>query len=919
MKPASQKPVELATCDRCGGVGFEAAGRACRRCRGLAWGLPFGRFFLYWGRRVDSFALRVDRAQRAIDFITDAILLVAGLGGLALLALTARQAPPRDLLALPFWHAPHRYLLGFWWGALALLVFWYRRLVAAARSEAVRWRGYGEDVQPTAWAGDTWNGALRLPRSARVDVSRAFSPAAAKVVDGAFHYAKNFSHAEVTPVDLFAAALGSVQASVIFGRLGLKYEKFKDKLARLMALQPPGAGEPAFAPATRGLLLGAYVEAYGRKQPAVEPTELLLGAVRADERLQEILYDHGVDLVKMENVASWIRIQELVRRRFRRFTSAAKLKPKSGMNRAMTAVATPMLDRVSRDLTISAAYGHFLPIVDREVEFEAVFRAIEGGRRSVVLVGQPGVGKMAIVEGLAQRMVEEDVPEILQDKRLVSLNVAEIVSGATAAEAQERLLLALAEVARSGNIVLIIEGVAGMVGIAAGAGSESLDLARVLADELGRGYCFAICTATPREYAEALEGGPLGNVLTKVEIPEVEVNQAIQILEAKLGLIEYRHHVWFSYDAVEAAVTLADRYLHEQFLPEKAIQLAKEAAATVQHRKGRDAIVDREAIATVVAEKTKIPVKSLTEQESQKLLNLEQAMHGRVIGQDEAVQAVAAAMRRGRAELRETNRPIANFLFLGPTGVGKTELAKTLAAAYFGDEEAMIRLDMSEYQDKASLYRLIGEPAGSQSGGLLTEAVRRRPFALVLLDEIEKANPDILNVFLQVMDDGRLTDNVGRVIDFTNVILIATSNAGAPFIQDEIRAQRPIAAIKEALVGRELRQSFRPEFLNRFDDIIVFAPLTPDQIVEITRLMLKKVAARLEERGIVFEATEPAIRELAAAGYDPAFGARPLRRVIQDKVDNVVAEALLKGKLGRRDKLIFDQGGSLRVEKAARL
>ncbi|HSD12937.1 MAG TPA: ATP-dependent Clp protease ATP-binding subunit, partial [Patescibacteria group bacterium] len=417
----------------------------------------------------------------------------------------------------------------------------------------------------------------------------------------------------------------------------------------------------------------------------------------------------------------------------------------------------------------------------------------------------------------------------------------------------------------------------------------------------------------------ALEGTPLGQALTKVEVPEMDVNEAIQVLEAKSGGIEYKNEVFFSYAAVEAAVTLSDRYLHEQTLPEKAIQIAMETATAVRNAKGKNAIVTKDDVAAVVAEKTHMPLKQMTQEESEKLLNLEERMHARMIGQEEAVKSVASAMRRARAELKDQSRPIANFLFLGPTGVGKTELAKTLAEEYFGNEEAMIRLDMSEYQDKASIYKLIGEPAGAQAGGLLTEAIRQRPFSLLLLDELEKAHPDLLTVFLQVMDDGRLTDNVGRTVDFTNVILIATSNAGAPFVQEALRQKMPIEQIRERLMTQELKGIFRPEFLNRFDGMIVFRPLSQEEIVQIAKLMLKKVSKRLEDKGIVFEATDEAVRELAAAGFDPLFGARPLRRVIQDRVDNAIADALLRGQLSRRDKLIYEKGGTLRVEKAQRL
>jgi ATP-dependent Clp protease ATP-binding subunit ClpA len=345
----------------------------------------------------------------------------------------------------------------------------------------------------------------------------------------------------------------------------------------------------------------------------------------------------------------------------------------------------------------------------------------------------------------------------------------------------------------------------------------------------------------------------------------------------------------------------------------------EEVAVFVRKRRGSDAVVSGEDVATVVSEKTNITVTKVTEAESARLMNLEERIHERIIGQDEAVRAVASALRRARVELRDLRRPIANLLFLGPTGVGKTELAKTVAEVYFGDETNMIRLDMSEYQDAQSIYRLLGSPVETgrgNEGGYLTEAVRHNPFSLVLLDELEKAHPDILNVFLQVMDDGRMTDTTGRTIDFTNVIIIATSNAGTEVIQEGIREGATIDQLREQLLERELGRYFRPEFLNRFDQIVVFRPLAESEIVSVARLLLKQLAKRLEQKGIHLEASEAAVRELANAGFDPVFGARPLRRVIQERVDDALAKFLLTGKLGRRDRVILEPGGVIRVEEA---
>jgi ATP-dependent Clp protease ATP-binding subunit ClpA len=411
--------------------------------------------------------------------------------------------------------------------------------------------------------------------------------------------------------------------------------------------------------------------------------------------------------------------------------------------------------------------------------------------------------------------------------------------------------------------------------------------------------------------------------LLRVNVPEMDPDSAMRVCMAKTPGVEYKHGVFFSFAAIEKAVSLSQRYLHDNALPEKALDVLKEAAVLAQKQgsgaSGKTRIpVTAEHVAQVVHGMSQVPVEAVTEDESSKLLELEDRLHERIIGQDAAVTAVAQAMRRARAELREGKRPIANFLFLGPTGVGKTELSKALAAEYFGSENSMVRVDMSEYQDAASVARMIGA-SGDERGGLLTEAVRRAPFTIVLLDEIEKAHPDILNLFLQVMDDGRLTDGVGRTVDFTQVVLIATSNAGTQYIQDETRKGTSPDIMKTGLLERELKGIFRPEFLNRFDAMIVFSPLSQEAVQAITRLMLKSVAARLEEKGMGFRIEEAAVGALATLGYDPAFGARPLRRVIQDRVDNTLADLILRSAVKRRDTVVLRGDLSVDVEKAAEI
>jgi ATP-dependent Clp protease ATP-binding subunit ClpC len=468
------------------------------------------------------------------------------------------------------------------------------------------------------------------------------------------------------------------------------------------------------------------------------------------------------------------------------------------------------------------------------------------------------------------------------------------------------------EIARAGNIVLVIVNIHELIGVSAG-GKESLDVSDTLAEYLSKQSFLTIATTTPDAYARVIARSGVSSVFTPVEIQEVDENQAIQIVESKVGYLEYKQQIFFSYSAVAKTVELAKRFFHEAPLPGSAIEILSEAAIFTRNKKGVHTLVTQEEVGAVVAEKTHIPVTTISSDESTKLLRLEQILHERVIGQDEAVSLVANALRRARAEIRSSNRPIANFLFLGPTGVGKTELAKTIAEVYFGGENRMIRLDMSEYQDKTGIYRLIGAP-GEQGTGILTEAVRRNPFSLVLLDELEKADKDILNLFLQVMDDGRLTDSTGRVVDFTNVILIATSNAGTSYVAEQLRAGLSSDVIKDRLLHGELNQYFRPEFLNRFDGIVLFKPLAQADIKRIAALMLVSVAKDLEAKGVELRVEDTALEYFSQIGFDPEFGARPLRRVIQEHVENKLAELVLSNQLKRKDLIVIGENGEMRKE-----
>lgn len=866
-------------------------------------GIVINGVFWHWDEPMTEPAIALRKVRDKIQRIITIVVGACALGALGLFVLiTATADDPSEILTTAYWLDPHFGPFALWFLLCCLLFIFYRVQDAKLRVKTVPQQNEGSisEVQAVPSLDSLEkkrNIGLLLTNDARDSLEEAYQ------------LARKSGQAQVEALHVLLGTFSTQPVSLLFMRLGLTFDQMKGALRRRLASLPQG--NAVFGVKAQEVVALALRNAMEHERSRVSALELFIEAYNADEFIQELLFSLEIERQELENAVMWIRINEQLRERYQAFRKAASFKPTKNMNRAYTAVATPFLDSVSHDLTRAAVYGRLPMMIGRESEMTGIMRAIEGGNKSVVLVGPHGVGKNAMISGIAQLMVEEKVPKILQDKRLVSLSIPHIVSAQGGSGAEERLLFALQEIGHSGNIVTVIENIDQVVGGSGG----GVDLSAVLSSELEKGYTFVIATTTPQGYTGLVERSVLGQRLEKIGVDEPQRNDAIQVLESKIGGIENKNKVIFTYPSVAALIDLSARYMHDSYLPEKAIVLAQEVANAVSKR-GEWSRVEPEDVATIISEKTKIPVTQVGQEEGKKLLNLEERMHERIIGQEEAVKAVASALRRARVELRSKDRPIANFLFLGPTGVGKTELAKTTAEVYFGSENNMLRFDMSEYQDKASVYRLIG---ASGEGGLLTEAVRQNPFALLLLDELEKAHPDILNLFLQVMDDGRLTDGAGRTIDFTNVILISTSNAGTQYIQDEVAAGTELTVIREYLMNTELKQVYRPEFLNRFDGVMVFKPLSPEDVVAIAYLLINKVAQRLEAKGIAFRASDEAVHELAKKGYDPKFGARPLRRVIQDTVDNAIADQLLQGNVGRRDTLVLAEGGVITVEKAAEL
>lgn len=633
------------------------------------------------------------------------------------------------------------------------------------------------------------------------------------------------------------------------------------------------------------------------------------------------------------------------------------------------ATLTPTLDQYSRDLTAMARAGRLDPVIGREKETERVIQILcRRGKNNPCLIGEPGVGKTAIVEGIAQSLVNGNVPDIVADKRLVSLDMSGLVAKSKyRGEFEDRIKKVINEVETAGNVLLFIDELHTIIG--AGGAEGALDASNILKPALARGDVQVIGATTIEEYRKYIEkDAALERRFQPVQVEEPTEEESIEILKGLRKLYEKHHHVQITDEGVEASVRLSARYVNDRFLPDKAIDLMDEAAAKarlgmmhgsdemmqlnreihqteldMEHAlqegdiekartlketrenlqasreklekknrrvsKNKVPVVGENEIADVVAGWTKIPVSRLTESEASRLQKLEETLHKRVIGQEEAVSAVSKAVRRGRVGLKDPKRPIGSFLFLGPTGVGKTELAKALAASLFDDESNMVRLDMSEYMEKYSVSRLIGAPpgyVGYDEGGQLTEAVRRKPYSVVLFDEVEKAHPDVFNVLLQVLDDGRITDSQGRTVDFKNTIIIMTSNLGSQYLLDGIDADGNISLEAEKEVMEDLQGHFRPEFLNRLDEIIMFKPLSKENIGGIIRLLMDDLNKRLSDREIKVALSPEAEHFVVEHGYDPVYGARPLKRFLQKHVETLSAKLILEDQVRQGDTILID-------------
>ena len=716
--------------------------------------------------------------------------------------------------------------------------------------------------------------------------------------------------------------LGILQESEGLGARILRRRGLEEAALRRAILQRGFGGLPL--PPREGMSLHAR-QAVDRS--AAEASELRQGYIGTEHLLLGILRQPDCGGVRLLESLG-LEVNDVYTDILAVFGNPASgSRPQPGAVRTLPRRAdTRVLDQYSRDLTELAAAGRIDPVVSRGDEIRRAVQILaRRTKNNPVLVGEPGVGKTAVAEGLALRVARGDAPEELRQKRIVSLDIPAMLAGTKyRGDFEERVKSVLRDVKRAGDVILFIDELHTIIG--AGSAEGAIDAANILKPALGRGEVQIIGATTPEEYRRHIEkDAALERRFQPVTVAEPGREQTLEMLRSLRPQLEKHHALRIEESALEAAHALSVRYIPDRFLPDKAIDLLDEAAAGVRIAAGRDKLVTEADIARVVSLWTGIPVAGLDRDETERLRTLEERLKARVIGQDEAVSAVARAIRRGRVGLRDPGRPVGSFLFLGPTGVGKTELCRALAAEVFDDEQAIIRLDMSEYMEKHSVSRLLGSPpgyVGYEDGGQLTEKVRRRPWSVVLFDEIEKAHEDVWGILLQILDEGRLTDSAGRRVDFRNTVIAMTSNVGARTVTE---ARSPLGfsdgksageAERRRQVMEELRATFRPEFLNRVDETIVFRRLSGEDLMRITRKLLEELRARFGERGLSLQLTEEAVRFLAAAGEDERYGARPLRRAVQHSLEDAAAELLLSGKIRAGDALRADvRGGSLVLDR----
>lgn len=891
-------------CEQCQGSGWIGSPEhTCSACRGFGYTEEVRGIRVYWGRRMLGLPLGIPKAIHDLTTLIEAgcwifCALLLLIGSLNLFdSLRAHDSLSFDAnLFFDVFFAGYA-TFPLWLGIMLFLPLYFHRFIYK-KPEPI------DPANPRYRAVLVDDPDYRTVKSARsLDISRSASFNTLQVLQASLDLALR-SNQEPHPLHLLVSLMGVKDIQEIFLRLEITPKNFLEDIYADTKGITPGTATPALNHVYKKFLLQSFWQAVRLEDKSIEPQHLLFCIISQDS-FRHVLNKYGVQVEDFYNILLWIKYRKLDLHNFLGKDSYRRV-PHHFMNRSWSAVPTRVLDQFSIDLTDYAREGLLLPLVNREKEIDMTVRVLQRStKNNVLLIGEEGSGRDAMVRGIARMVIRKKVPGMLFDKRVVKLNIGTLGSGvgSDGGLLKGRVERIMSEVVHAQNVIIYIPNIHELAKVQSFA---STDIISFLAPLFSNNVIQVIGSTTPEYYHEYIEPrGEFAQTFDIVNVRELSQDNSMKVLSMQVPLLEQQNGVAISYRAAEEAIKQSKRFMTDRLLPQKAIDVLAEAIVRAKNSKGKFLVTDDE-VREVFSEKTGIPITEIGAVEANTLLGLEDKIHAQVIGQEQAVRDVAAAIRRARVNIGEQERPIAVFMFMGPTGVGKTELAKTLAGVYFKSRKRLVRIDMSEFATPYDMERLIGN-SNNTLEGLLTEPIKRNPFSLLLLDEFEKAHPVIWDLFLQIFDDGRVTDGAGKLVNFTNTIIITTSNIGSRLIIEGLQSGQEVEEIKLGL-KKELLNIFKPEFLNRFDDIVIFNALSQQEVKKIALLEIKRLNKRLEEeQGVTVELTETALDRLSAIGYSPEFGARFLKRVIREKIEDALIVGILKGQYPRGSTVTIDE------------